>query len=164
MRNRLESYINIDGYLSASIYQNSTAKARNICKWHPRVIALNSLLIYVSYACSNIEEVLLCISMLLIHKICWFSFPGKTTGVNPHLVYFTWSSVNLLGLTLYTGAHVVFTVSRLFTGSINCKLIYPQFPKWQKWRLRRGFNNGTFPCVELMFQLCWLIIKPLQIL
>ena len=54
------------------------------------------------------------------------------------------------------------TISRLFTGSINCKLIYPNTPNdnsvlgiycffyqqavTDKIRI---FNNGTFPCVSV---------------
>ena len=47
--------------------------------------------IYVSYAYSQKQEVLLCISMLLINKNKLNSdskkFPGKMTGVKPHLLF-----------------------------------------------------------------------------
>ena len=48
-------------------------------------------IIYVSYAYSQKWEVLLCISMLLINKNKLNSdskiFPGKMTGVKPHLLF-----------------------------------------------------------------------------
>ena len=61
------------------------------------------------------RDVLLYILMLFINKNKLISysktFPGKMTGVKP--------SVNMLGLILYSGTHVVFLLSQTFAATIN---------------------------------------------